>query len=569
MSRRAVAGGALLLLVTVAAYLPALSAGFVWDDDVYVTANPVLRDLHGLAAAWTRLDATPQYYPLTHTSLFLDHALWGLDPRGYHAVNLLLHAASAIVVWRLLARLGVPGAWLGAALFAVHPVQAESVAWVTERKNTLSGLLYLGSASILLGSFLGGARDAARRPIGVVLYLGALLAKSVTATLPIAVALVLWWKRGRLARREVAWLAPLLLLGAAMGALTRHLESTQLGAAGGAWALTLPGRVVLAGRIAWFYLGKLAWPADLVFIYPRWVVDASRPVAWVAPCAVAVLLALLAAGSRRIGRAPFAAFAFFLVTLAPASGFFNVYPMRYSWVADHFQYLACLGPLALFAAGAALALGPRHRRAGLALAASLVATLAVLTFVRTRAYAGEETLWRDTLARNPSAWIAHNNLGILLAKDGRRAEAEEHFRRVLALEPGHTGALANLGYLLELDGRDAEAADVLARAVAARPDDRDAAIHLMRALIRLGRHAEALPAALAAARLAPDNPDALCDAGALLASQGRAAEAIPLLTRALALRPEFPRARANLDRARRDAVSSPVPPENPAQESPR
>lgn len=534
---------ALLIGLVVAAYLPVLNAGFIWDDDAYVTDNPVLHDARGLAAAWTTLDATPQYYPLTHTSLWIDHALWGMRPLGYHVVNLLLHAASAIVLWRILSGLGVPGALLAAAVFAVHPVHVESVAWITERKNTLSCLLALGAAAMFL-------RERPRRGLAAVLYAGALLSKTVTATLPVVLGLTIWWKRGRLTRAEVAWLAPMLAAGAVLGALTRHLESTQLGASGGTWTLTLAERTVLAGRVVWFYLGKLAAPFELIFIYPRWSVDASSILAWAPPAAVVVTAALLLVLSRRIGRAPFAAFAAFVVMLAPASGYFDVYPMRYSWVADHFQYMASIAPIALAAAGAALWLRGRWAEV---LAVVLVAALGACAFARARAFHDEETLWRDTLAKNPSAWIAHNNLAILLAKRGDPAFAEVHFRQALALEPAHTGALANLGYALELMGRDAEAAETLTRAAAARPDDADARAHLVRILLRLGRPGDALPVAVEAARLRPDDPDILCDAGTLLASRGRAAEGIPLLERALVLRPGFARARENLERARRDS----------------
>jgi protein O-mannosyl-transferase len=533
---------ALLLGLVVAVYLPVLDAGFVWDDDAHVTDNPVLHDARGLAAAWTTLDATPQYYPLTHTSLWIDHALWGMRPLGYHVVNVLLHAGSAIVLWRILAGLGVPGALLAAAVFAVHPVHVESVAWITERKNTLSCLLALGASAMFL-------REPPRRGLAALLYAGALLSKTVTATLPIVLGLTIWWKRGRLTRAEVAWLAPMLAAGALLGAVTRHLEATQLGASGGTWTLTLAERTVLAGRVVWFYLGKLAAPFELIFIYPRWSIDASSILAWAAPAGVVVTAAVLLSLSRRIGRAPFAAFACFVVMLAPASGYFDVYPMRYSWVADHFQYMASIAPITLAAAGAAL--GLRGRWAAV-LAIVLVAALGTRAFARTRAFHDEETLWRDTLAKNPGAWIAHNNLAILLAKRGDPAFAEVHFRQALALEPGHTGALANLGYALELMGRDAEAAETLTRAAAARPDDADARAHLVRLLLRLGRPGEALPVAVEAARLRPDDPDILCDAGTLLASRGRTAEGIPLLERALVLRPGFARARENLERARQD-----------------
>lgn len=505
--------GALLVALVLTAYIPALRAGFIWDDDRYVTANPALRDLHGLAALWTRLDVAPQFYPLLHTALWMEHALFGLAPRGYHVVSVLFHAGSAILLWRILELLEVPGAWLAAAVFGVHPVHVESVAWISEQKNTLSGLFYLASALAFLAWTEEGHRGRLGPIAAAALFLAALLSKTVTSTLPLALGIVLWWKHGRIGKRELAWLAPMLAAGSALGALTRHLEMTQVGAAGRDWALTFAERGALAGRIVWFYLGKLVWPNPLIFIYPRWALDAS-PRAWIGTIAVVALAAALWAFRGQIGRGPIAGLAFFVVTLIPALGFFDVYPMRYSFVADHFQYLASIGPIALLSAGAVLGaarLAARRawaRRAAPALAAVVVLALGGRTLARCPAYADQETLWRCTLAANDGAWIAHNDLAILLAEQGKNDEAASHFERVLALRPEHTGALANLGYLQELMGQDGEAAETLARAAAARPGDADARVHLARVLLRLGRRGEAIPPLEEALRLRPSDAEA-------------------------------------------------------------
>ncbi|HEX4824969.1 MAG TPA: tetratricopeptide repeat protein [Candidatus Polarisedimenticolaceae bacterium] len=530
-----------LVALVVAAYLPVLSAGYVWDDDRHVTANAVLTAPHGLAAAWITLDATPQYYPLTHTVFWLEHALWGFAPAGYHLVNVLLHALSAVLLFRILVLLEIPGAFLAAAIFGVHPVHVESVAWVSELKNALSGVLYLGASRLFLGWALGRERGDARPLFAALLFACALLSKTVTASWPVAMAIVLWWKTGTVERRAALWLAPLLALGALFGGITHHLERTQVGASGAEWELSLLGRLALSGRIVWFYLAKLVWPYPLIFIYPRWTIDATSILAWIWIVGVGAAFVLC----RRLSRGAFAALAFFVVTLAPALGFFDVYPMRYAFVADHFQYLASIAPIVLFAAFLA------KRRWTLQAAAALVVALASLTAVRATAYRDEETLWRDTIARNPSAWIAHNNLGILLAEKGRNDEAAAAFARVLALKPDHAGARANLGYLQELQGKPAEAAATLTLAAPDRPGDADLRVHLVRDLIATGRFDEAVAPAVEAARLRPDDPDILCDAGTLLARAGRTAEAIPLLERAVKLRPGFARAQANLDLARR------------------
>ena len=554
------AAAALVVLIVVA-YLPALGAGFVWDDDHHVTKNAALASTAGLAAVWTTLDATPQYYPLTHTVFWIEHALWGLDPRGFHAVNLLLHAISALILWRTLRLLEVPGAWLVAAIFGVHPVHVESVAWVSELKNTLSGCLYLGASRIFLGWALDRERGPARPWIASAMYLLALLSKTVTSTWPIAMAIVLWWKTARVDRRAIAWLAPLLAVGAAFGAVTHRLEATQIGTSGADWSLPFVSRVALSARIVWFYLGKLVWPDPLSFIYPRWTVDATSPAAWVWMLSALAVAAVLFTYRDRLGRGPSATLAFFVVTLAPALSFFDVYPMRYSWVADHFQYLASIGPIALAcAAWARRTISPRRRVAGVAITAAVLLAASGRTFGRCGAYRDEETLWRDTLRHNPHAWIAHNNLGVLLAERGAHEEAASEFARVLALRPSHSGARANLGYLQELMGRPEAAVLTLREAAAARPEDADVRIHLVRILIATGRLDDAVSPAVEAARLRPGDPDVLCDAGSLLARAGRTAEAIPLLERAIALRPGFPRAAANLERARRAAADLRYPP---------
>lgn len=286
--------GALALLLGVAlCYLPVRHAGFVWDDDGNVTGNVTLRDGAGLRRIWTDPTANQQYYPLTHTSFWLERRLWGLRPLGYHGVNVALHAASALVLWRTLLLLGVQGAWLAAAIFAIHPVHVESVAWITERKNTLSGVLFLAAA--LAGvRFLGIApvprgdgggapprRDRLRwYVLCAALFVCAVLAKSTASLLPVVLALLLWWKAGRLAPRELLPLAPLVLVGAATGLNTAWLEQHHVGASGEEFAHTLAEKFLIAGRASWFYLDKLLFPAELSFIYPRWRIDAGDVLAY-------------------------------------------------------------------------------------------------------------------------------------------------------------------------------------------------------------------------------------------------------------------------------------------------
>ncbi len=516
--RRLVAMLALVLL-TLVAYLPALEAGFIWDDDFYVTQNPTLRTTAGLGRIWFEPTSIPQYYPLVHTTFWLEYRLFGTNAKGYHLVNVLLHALGAILLWRVLLQLEVKAAGLAAALFALHPVQVESVAWITERKNTLSTCFYFLAAGLFL-PLLVGTRPADpatgeaspkltwRRYVGGVLaWMAALLSKTVTCSLPAALLLVTWWKNGELKRRDVWLTAPLFVLGLAAGLTTLHLERHHVGAQGSEWDFSLVERGLIAGRALWFYVGKLLWPAELTFIYPRFAVDARAGWQWLFPLGVLALVYALFRLRARWGRGPLVAVLFFAGTLFPALGFFNVFPMRYSFVADHFQYLASSGLIALAAAGVGLSLARGGRLwQGLLAAACAVglATFLVLTARQTLIYRDAETLWRDTLAKNPQSWMARDNLAGLLLRQAQAATERGDFAAARELQAESTAqleqslalhqdafTLAYLGQARLLEARFAEAVPLLQAAVAEDPERLNTRLNLAAALRQLGRDAEA------------------------------------------------------------------------------
>jgi hypothetical protein len=347
--------GLLVPVAIGAAYLPAMQAGFVWDDDAHVTANPYVVGPQGLADLWTSSEAV--YYPLVSTSFWLIHALFGLDPFFYHLVNVLVHALCALALWRVLLLLEVPGAWLGSMLWALHPVQVESVAWITELKNTQSGLFFLLAVWFFIRASkaqpVPGGTSGTAGAMVLLFSVLALLSKTSTVILPAVLALCAWWLEGRWRWRILVRLAPLLLFSAAAGGWTIWEQQHHSGALGAEWEASLAQRLAIAGRVVWFYLAKLVWPDPLIFVYPRWEIDPARLASYLP--AVAVVLAWLGAWWGRHGRARpiFLAYTYFLVALLPVMGFFDAYYFRYSFVADHFQYLASMGPLAL--AGAALA----------------------------------------------------------------------------------------------------------------------------------------------------------------------------------------------------------------------
>jgi hypothetical protein len=393
---------ALLILLTLIAYIPALQGGFIWDDNDYVSDNAALRSADGLRRIWTEPGAVPQYYPLTFTTFWLEYRVWGLSPAGYHALNVALHAVSAVVLWRVLLLLQVPGAWLAAAVFAVHPVEVESVAWITERKNTLSGACYLAALLAYLHFAFGAARRRWRLyGLALALFIAALLSKTVAASLPAVLVLILWWKRDRLDAAALWPLAPMFALGLGAGLLTAGVERQYVGAVGADWNLSAVDRCLIAGRALWFYAATLAWPHPLIFFYPRWRIDAGIWWQHLFPLAAIGLAALLAALRHRLGKGPLVAVLAFAVMLAPALGFVDVFPMRYSFVADHFQYLASIALIALAVAVGCRALRGAPPGARAAVGAGVLALLTTLSWRQGDVSLDQEALWRDTIAKNP------------------------------------------------------------------------------------------------------------------------------------------------------------------------
>jgi tetratricopeptide (TPR) repeat protein len=550
----------LLLVLTLIAYAPALRGGFVWDDDAHVTNNPTLTSLDGLRRIWMEPEALPQYYPLVHTTFWIERHLFELNPLGYHLDNVLLHLVNALLLWFLLDGLRVRGAWLAAAVFALHPVQVESVAWITERKNVLSALFYLLSGACFLRFYdlieipvgVGRARRWPWYASGFALFVGALLSKTVTATLPLALLIVLWWKRDRVRGSELLPLVPPLLVGVAFGLVTVWLEKHHVGAEGDAWTLSPVDRVLLAGRALWFYAGKLAWPSALSFFYPRWRIDAGTAGQYLFPLAAVATGAALLVARRQIGKGPFAAAAFFAVTLFPALGFFDVYPMRFSWVADHFQYLACAGLIALAPATAARALGrigALGAQAGRAGAGVVLVVLCILSWRQSGIYKDAETLWRDTIAKNPGSWTPHNNLGVLLMQRGEAEEAIREYADAARLSPDSWMPHKNLGLAYRQGGQRSNAIREYSDALRINPEISDAHLELANLLAESGSTDAAIAQFEEAGRRDPNNAAIPFDLGLTLLDAGRAAASIGQFESALRRDPAHVEARTALGNA--------------------
>jgi tetratricopeptide (TPR) repeat protein len=540
----------LLLAGLLIVYYPALHGTPVWDDDAHLT-RPELRPWSGLWRIWFDLKATEQYYPVTHSAFWLMHRIWGEWYAGYHLVNVLLHGLSAILLVRILRALEIPGAWFAAALWAFHPVQVESVAWMSELKNTLSGAFYFAAALAYLRFDRERSRGAWLAALS--LFVVGLLSKSVIDTLPAALLLVCYWRRGTLSwGGDVRPLAPFLVIAVGSGLLTSWVERTYIGATGDDFQISLIGRCLIAGRAFWFYLGKIIWPAALTFVYPRWEIDLSTWWQYLFPAGALALAGVVVWGRRRWGAGPLVANLFFAGTLFPALGFVNVYPFRFSFVADHFQYLACAGPMVLAAAvGARLAegRGAQVRALVQVVCAALLAQLMILSWEQCRMYADAQRLWRATLAGNPECWMAHNNLGMLLFRQGRVSEAIAQYQEALRLKPDYDGARTNLGEALASSGQVNQAMAQYREALRIDPAFAPAAYDVGNLLLGQGRIADAIAQYRDALRLDPGYGQAHNNLGFALLQAGRTAEAVAELRESLKIDPADEQTHYNLGNA--------------------
>ncbi len=493
---RALIFAVVLTAVTILAYRPAWHGGFLWDDDDYIIKNELLTARDGWQRIWFSLDSPSQYFPFTYSTFRIEHALWGLNTTGYHWVNLLLHVGNALLVWAVLARLKVPGSWLAAAIFALHPVQVESVAWITERKNVLMGFFFL----LTLLAWIAFTDERTRRPwisycLALIFYTLALSAKATACTLPAALFLILWLQKKPITMRRLIQIVPFVILGVGMGLLTVWWERYHQGTNRGLFTFLSPTeRILVASRAVWFYLSKIFWPSDLTFIYPRWNISSANLLDYVWLLAGIAACAAIYFIRRYVGRSVEVAAVFFVATLTPVLGFIMLFTFRYTFVADHYQYLACIGPIALASAGI-VSLSEKfaqYRAVIVSAALLIVGGLGILTWRQAATYTDIETLWRTTLARNPECWMAHTNLGLVLIQQDRIDDAITHYRSALQMQPDSWDAEYNLGTALVKRGQVDEGIQHCERAVAMRPTDPDAQVSLGDALLRKGRIDDAM-----------------------------------------------------------------------------
>jgi protein O-mannosyl-transferase len=568
----ALIAGIVLFVIAALPFFPALRGDFLWDDDAHVTANPTVVGPEGLSEIWTTPAAN--YFPLVLTTFRAIHAIAGLNSTAYHVATLLFHATAAVLLWQVLvglieigprlrsrpitARNGVRAlpqsvfapAWLGAAFWAVHPVQAESVSWISELKNTESAVFYFAAILCWLRCLDAGMGHQSRSRAGayvLALLFGllALLSKPSTVMLPVVLALCAWWVKGKAGtplpaslatiRRDPAWngasaltwaryafaLVPFLALSLLAGGWAIWEQKYHQHALGAEWSQSFPEQLEIAGRAIWFYLGKLIWPHPLIFVYPRWALAGVGLMPILPLLAAALVLAGLWWMRATRAKAALFAFAYFLVLLFPVLGFFTVYYFRYSYVADHFQYLASVGPLALGAIGVVYVAERLGRSPWIKalISTTLIGVLSLLTWQQARNYRDGRTLYTAVLAENSSCWLAHNNLARLLTEHGEIDAAIEHCRTSLQLHASPVGHF-NLAVALAEKGEADPAVAEYRAAIMLDPTLVEAYDNLGVLLATLGRPDEAIDQYRRALAVDPTSATAHINWGLLLAAAG-------------------------------------------------
>jgi protein O-mannosyl-transferase len=547
--------GLILIGATALAYQPAWNGKPIWDDDLHITP-PELRSVHGLVRIWTEPSAAPQYYPLLHTVFWVEHKLWGDWPLPYHLVNVVLHALTALLILKIFQRLQLPGAWFAAAIFAFHPVMVESVAWISELKNTLSGALSAASALVYLN--FDETRSRRSYSIAVALFLAGVMTKTVVITLPAVLLIIFWWKRGRLnLKRDLVPLLPLFLVGLAAGLVTVWVEQKFCAEQGETFNFTLIERLLIAGRLFWFYLGELLWPRNLMLIYPAWDIRQIDWSQYLYPTAAALLFLALWM-IRNKSRGPFAAAAAFLVMLFPVLGFFNLSYFMSGlgadhhaaiFRADHFQYLAAAAGFAPISTGfdwLVERIKANLRPSLYAGSIALLVLLASLTWAQSANYRDPETAFRAVIAKNPDSATAQSNLAGALLKRGAIDEAIMHSRRSIELEPNFQFGHYNLGRAFLQKGDLDAAIEELRKALVINSNDFKTYYTLGNALSKKGALDEAIASYQNALGLQPALVDAHTNLANLLLEKGNAEAALTHYRKAVELQPNEPGTHYNL-----------------------
>jgi len=568
------AGVTLIALLAILAYLPSIRGGFVMDDDMFVKENNLIQAPDALRKLWCTAEYD-EYYPVSYSTIWIERRLWEMTPTGYHVVNLILHIVEALLIWAILRKLSIPGAFLAAVVFIVHPVNVESVAWIAQRRNVVAMLFFLLSILWYLKADMPAAIAGMAPPrshagpwkrvtslwplapspsplfycLSLAAFMLAMLSKGSAAVLPVLLLGIIWWLRS-LTRRNLVRMAPFFLMAVVLTGVNiwfqTHGENIEIRNAGFA------ERLLGAGGVVWFYLYKALLPIDLAFIYPQWHIEAGNPMWWLPLLAALIVTAVLWRYRKGWSRPMLFAWGFFCVSLVPVLGFTDVGFMKHSLVADHYQHIAVIGVIALAAAGWSI----WHQRTRntahwitTAVAVVAMGALAFLTWRQSGIYHNAISLYQATLQKNPGCWAAYYNLGNEFGQTGRLQEAIEHYQQALRLRPDYAEAHNNLGNAFVQTGRLQEAIEHYRQALRLEHDYADAHLNLGVALTNAGRPQEAIEYFRQALRLSPDSIEAHNNLGATLAQTGRYKEAIEHFQQALRLNPVNAEVHNSLGRA--------------------
>lgn len=577
-------GCAVFFLLVFAIYFPALHGEFLWDDLPVFIEHPIITSANGLETIWIKTVWLTTDFPLTLTTFWLEHRLWGKNPTGYHVTNFALHAIGAILLWRILLQLTIRGAFLAALIFAVHPVCVASVAWISERKNTLSLVFFLLSLLFFNRSQETGVRSQKVEAnsallfywLSVLAFLLALLSKTSIVGLPIVLLGTAWWQHGKITGRDFLRSIPFFLLSLGFGLLTIYAQTTNAIRGEIVQTETFLARLAESAWAIWFYLWKILAPLNLSAIYPHWTLPKVSLLAFLPLVALTGLFFLFWQKRKTWGRHCLLALGFFVVMVFPVLGFIDMYFLIFARVADQWQYVPLIGIIVLVVAGVSCLLERKFslsRNVKIGLGVAAVSVLCILTWNHAKVYASEENLWSDTIQKNPKAWMAYNNLGRIFFQQKKIDEAIRLFTVSLRLKPNHAetrnnfglalteqrkfeqavaefseairlkGAQPkfhfNLGIALALQGMFESAIAAYKQALKLQPNYADVHNNLSSVLNKLGRHSESLEHSLRALQVKPNFPEAHYNAGNSFVSLGKLDEGTKHFSAALKLRPNF------------------------------
>ena len=515
-------GSVFIVLLTMAVYIPAMRGGFIWDDDRLVTDNQLVKANDGLYRFWFTTEP-PDYYPLTWSFWWLEWRLYGNSAVGYHVVNVLLHAINAVLVWVILKRLRIPGAWLTGLIFAIHPVNVATVAWISEQKNTLSMLFCI----VTIFLYLRSDEEGGWRWYGfsLVAFLLALLSKTAVVMLPFVLLGCVWWRRGRITLKDLLCSIPFFAFSLVLGLVTIWFHYSHVLKGHPVRTAGFLSRLAWAGCVPWFYLSKVLVPFNLNAVYPTWNVNTSLWISYLPGLVLVGCLTLFWWKRKTWGRPLVFALGYFVVMLFPVMGFFDQSFYESSLVSDHWQYYSIVGAIALtVAAGMALCrrTSERGQYVGVLASVTVLMMLGVATWTRASVWGVAETLWRDTVTKNPDAWAAQNSLGVALLQASRVEDAIGHFEQALRIEPDCVDAHYNLGVALVRQGKVSEAIRQYEQALRIEPDNVKAHYNLGNALLEQGKVSEAIAEYREILRLVPDLPPALYKLAWILATDRNA-----------------------------------------------